>query len=97
MCFWVEIEFQGKKYATKMVSTTQFECLYFVGQYHLLVIAAQTIANIVKSSLGPLGLDKMLVDNIGVSLGHIYLSIHFTNSDLGSYDIQRWCNYSEYA
>ncbi|KDQ12387.1 hypothetical protein BOTBODRAFT_34693 [Botryobasidium botryosum FD-172 SS1] len=29
------------------------------------VIAAQTIANIVKSSLGPLGLDKMLVDNIG--------------------------------
>lgn len=31
-----------------------------------LVIAAQSIANIVKSSLGPLGLDKMLVDNIGV-------------------------------
>ncbi|EJU05494.1 T-complex protein 1 [Dacryopinax primogenitus] len=29
------------------------------------VIAAQAIANIVKSSLGPLGLDKMLVDNIG--------------------------------
>ncbi|KAI0062241.1 T-complex protein 1 [Artomyces pyxidatus] len=29
------------------------------------VVAAQTIANIVKSSLGPLGLDKMLVDNIG--------------------------------
>lgn len=32
-----------------------------------LVIAAQSIANIVKSSLGPMGLDKMLVDNIGVS------------------------------
>jgi chaperonin GroEL (HSP60 family) len=32
-----------------------------------IVIAAQSIANIVKSSLGPLGLDKMLVDNIGVS------------------------------
>ena len=31
-----------------------------------LVLAAQSIANIVKSSLGPLGLDKMLVDNIGV-------------------------------
>ena len=30
------------------------------------MVAAQTIANIVKSSLGPLGLDKMLVDNIGV-------------------------------
>ncbi|KAJ3526892.1 hypothetical protein NM688_g8201 [Phlebia brevispora] len=29
------------------------------------VLAAQSIANIVKSSLGPLGLDKMLVDNIG--------------------------------
>jgi chaperonin GroEL (HSP60 family) len=32
----------------------------------ILVMAAQSIANIVKSSLGPLGLDKMLVDNIGV-------------------------------
>jgi chaperonin GroEL (HSP60 family) len=31
-------------------------------------MAAQTIANIVKSSLGPLGLDKMMVDNIGVRL-----------------------------
>ena len=31
-------------------------------------MAAQSIANIVKSSLGPLGLDKMLVDNIGVRL-----------------------------
>ncbi|KAG8217544.1 TCP-1/cpn60 chaperonin family-domain-containing protein [Butyriboletus roseoflavus] len=29
------------------------------------VTAALSIANIVKSSLGPLGLDKMLVDNIG--------------------------------
>jgi T-complex protein 1 subunit alpha len=36
-----------------------------------LVLAAQTIANIVKSSLGPLGLDKMLVDNIGV-----YIFLH---------------------
>jgi chaperonin GroEL (HSP60 family) len=33
-----------------------------------IVVAAQSIANIVKSSLGPLGLDKMLVDNIGVGL-----------------------------
>lgn len=30
------------------------------------VLAATTIANIVKSSLGPMGLDKMLVENIGV-------------------------------
>ncbi|RKP08212.1 T-complex protein 1 subunit alpha [Thamnocephalis sphaerospora] len=29
------------------------------------VLAAQSIANIVKSSLGPVGLDKMLVDEIG--------------------------------
>jgi T-complex protein 1 subunit alpha len=29
------------------------------------VLAAQAIANIVKSSLGPVGLDKMLVDDIG--------------------------------
>jgi T-complex protein 1 subunit alpha len=28
-------------------------------------MAASTIANIVKSSLGPVGLDKMLVDDIG--------------------------------
>lgn len=32
------------------------------------VMAASSIANIVKSSLGPVGLDKMLVDDIGVSL-----------------------------
>lgn len=30
------------------------------------VLAAASIANIVKSSLGPVGLDKMLVDEIGV-------------------------------
>ena len=29
--------------------------------------AVTAIANIVKSSLGPVGLDKMLVDDIGVS------------------------------
>ena len=31
----------------------------------LLVLAAASLANIVKSSLGPQGLDKMLVDDIG--------------------------------
>jgi chaperonin GroEL (HSP60 family) len=30
-----------------------------------LVTAVQSIANIVKSSLGPQGLDKMLVDSVG--------------------------------
>ena len=29
------------------------------------VLAASSIANIVKSSLGPVGLDKMLVDDVG--------------------------------
>ena len=32
----------------------------------LAVLATQSIANVVKSSLGPVGLDKMLVDDIGV-------------------------------
>ena len=31
-------------------------------------MAVQSIANIVKSSLGPVGLDKMIVDDIGVTL-----------------------------
>ena len=29
-------------------------------------MAAVSVANIVKSSLGPVGLDKMLVDDVGV-------------------------------
>jgi chaperonin GroEL (HSP60 family) len=32
----------------------------------LAVMATQAIANIVKSSFGPSGLDKMMVDDIGV-------------------------------
>jgi hypothetical protein len=31
------------------------------------VVAASSIANVVKSSLGPTGLDKMMVDEMGVS------------------------------
>jgi chaperonin GroEL (HSP60 family) len=34
-------------------------------------MAAASLANIVKSSLGPLGLDKMLVDDIGVNKSKI--------------------------
>jgi hypothetical protein len=30
------------------------------------VLAAMAVANVVKSSLGPVGLDKMLVDDVGV-------------------------------
>ena len=33
-----------------------------------LVLATQAIANVVKSSFGPSGLDKMMVDDIGVGL-----------------------------
>ena len=32
------------------------------------MLATQAIANIIKSSFGPSGLDKMMVDDIGVSL-----------------------------
>lgn len=38
------------------------------------VMAAASIANIVKSSLGPVGLDKMLVDDIGVSISKYRVS-----------------------
>ena len=42
--------------------------------YALSVMAAASIANIVKSSLGPVGLDKMLVDDVGVCFfNYIYL------------------------
>jgi chaperonin GroEL (HSP60 family) len=37
-------------------------------------MAAASIANIVKSSFGPVGLDKMLVDDIGVSIYLIALA-----------------------
>jgi T-complex protein 1 subunit alpha len=33
-------------------------------------MAAVAISNVVKSSLGPVGLDKMLVDDVGVSTFH---------------------------
>jgi hypothetical protein len=37
-----------------------------------LVTAAVAIANVVKSSLGPVGLDKMLVDDVGVGFCAIF-------------------------
>ena len=39
-------------------------------------MAASAIANIVKSSLGPVGLDKMLVDDIGVSIVYNFVFLH---------------------
>jgi chaperonin GroEL (HSP60 family) len=38
---------------------------YFKANNFLVVMAVQSLSNIVKSSLGPQGLDKMLVDDIG--------------------------------
>lgn len=62
------------QYAHKMVSLT-YQINYLPAPWswltHVLsfsVLAASSIANIVKSSLGPVGLDKMLVDDVGVSL-----------------------------
>lgn len=54
------------------------------------VVAAQTVANIVKSSLGPLGLDKMLVDNIGVRIMFfLYISTTWNLcGHAGSHDIK---------
>ena len=62
----------------------------------LLVIAAQSIANVVKSSLGPLGLDKMLVDNIGVSICCDVIILR-SYVPLGSHHFQRWRDYSIFA
>jgi hypothetical protein len=54
------------------------------------VIAAQSIANIVKSSLGPLGLDKMLVDNIGVLSRPSVIRLNWLifTDDVGSHYIE---------
>lgn len=43
-------------------------CRYWNGNGIIFsVMAAAAVANIVKSSLGPVGLDKMMVDDVGVS------------------------------
>jgi hypothetical protein len=49
----------------KMVENL-FPPYFFSFEAYNLVMAAMSLSNIVKSSLGPLGLDKMLVDDIGV-------------------------------
>ena len=42
---------------------------WFLEDAHMsIVLATQSIANVVKSSFGPSGLDKMMVDDIGVWL-----------------------------
>ena len=46
-----------------------------------IVLATQAVANVVKSSFGPSGLDKMMVDDIGVGLETAFRG-HSTLSDL---------------
>ena len=48
-------------------------------------MAAASIANIVKSSLGPVGLDKMLVDDIGVSF--LISGFRESNSDMRGWNL----------
>jgi hypothetical protein len=63
-----------KIFVIRMVRVLPIACVTECYDNSDSVIAAQSIANIVKSSLGPLGLDKMLVDNIGVraAIGYIH-------------------------
>ena len=66
-------------FASRMVCRVQDPlCHYFSNIYMCLftVLATQSIANAIKSSFGPSGLDKMMVDDIGVlSLySHCFLS-----------------------
>ena len=63
--FLVVTGYQGRMCGTRMVCMSSLR-QWLCADVKQLVLAAQSIANIVKSSLGPLGLDKMLVDNIGV-------------------------------
>ena len=70
LCFFL-LRFQAIRSALKMVSWSylfpNFDAS-FCFCCCLSVLAATAIANIVRTSLGPLGLDKMMVDDIGVSL-----------------------------
>ena len=52
----------------RLHNLTHSKTLFLIFFLSFSVMAASSIANIVKSSLGPVGLDKMLVDDIGVSL-----------------------------
>jgi hypothetical protein len=62
---------------------------------NLAVLATQAIANVVKSSFGPSGLDKMMVDDIGVSALHVLLTSTLISA--GRYGHQRWSYYSQFA
>ena len=64
---WEAIACPVRTFVIKTVCSEHIGVQIWVPDFGL-VMAAQSIANIIKSSLGPLGLDKMLVDNIGVRL-----------------------------
>jgi len=58
------------------------------------VLATQAIANVVKSSFGPSGLDKMMVDDIGVGKIHICPLVLMLTST-GCHCHKRWCHHSQ--
>jgi hypothetical protein len=68
------IGYLGRTFEIKMVRSASQHLHEIPVSCTTPVVAAQTIANIVKSSLGPMGLDKMLVDNIGVCFVIVGLS-----------------------
>ena len=69
----------ARAFAAKMVRIMKKEyiqCLFHSFKF-LAVMAALSVANIVKTSLGPVGLDKMLVDDVGVRKFFIVFLFHF--------------------
>ena len=63
-----------------MVRTTIIECIQKLFSFFFSVMAALSVANIVKTSLGPVGLDKMLVDDVGVSSFFcFFFVVHFVH------------------
>ena len=59
----------GTVCAVKMVELL-FYTYIFYSSYFFTAMASPAIYNIVMTSLGPVGLDKMLMDDVGVSLQH---------------------------
>ena len=59
-------EHRARAFAARMVSGKILK-ICEIHPFTYLVMAAMSVANIVKTSLGPVGLDKMLVDDVGVS------------------------------
>ncbi len=59
-------ELQGRTLEVKMVRSDSHRIFFHHSSCNFSVMAAMSVANIVKTSLGPVGLDKMLVDDVGV-------------------------------